>query len=367
MSNAAPKISIINEIESALRGGPAENRIKVLMSVTDLFAGRATKYSEQQTKLFDDVLVHLIETVESSALVEIATRLAPIPNAPLDTIKRLAQNDAIAISGPVLTNSMRLSDDDLIKIAKTKSQAHLAKIAGRTQLNEVVTDVLVDHGDADVANEVAINSGAKCSKLTIAKLVIRADGDDRLTESISRRADISPPLFRQLITQATNAVRAKLLASAKPEQKGTIEQVMNEISAQVGKGLLVSPNYAEAERIVARIRQDTTQTRIKILEFADTKHIAELIVGLSALSGVSVDQVDGIFYAPTCFGLMILCKAITLAWKTTYAVINARPAGLNSQVSLHGELCEQFNELSTDSAQKIIRFWQGRQKIRQNF
>ena len=135
MSNAAPKISIINEIESALRGGPAENRIKVLMSVTDLFAGRATKYSEQQTKLFDDVLVHLIETVESSALVEIATRLAPIPNAPLDTIKRLAQNDAIAISGPVLTNSMRLSDDDLIKIAKTKSQAHLAKIAGRTQLN----------------------------------------------------------------------------------------------------------------------------------------------------------------------------------------------------------------------------------------
>ncbi|MGH6684954.1 MAG: DUF2336 domain-containing protein, partial [Pseudolabrys sp.] len=227
MSGPAPKNQIIRDIDSALQAGSGDKRTKLLMSITDLFAGEAARYSEDQTRLFDDVLVHLIERVESSALVEIAARLASIPNAPADAIRQLARNDAIEVSGPILGRSTRLRDSDLIEIAKTKSQAHLAHIARRPKLNEVVTDVLVDYGDADVANEVAINSGAQCSKLTMAKLVMRADGDDRLTESMSRRADLSPQMFRQLLSQATAAVRAKLLTSAKPEQRATISKVMD--------------------------------------------------------------------------------------------------------------------------------------------
>jgi uncharacterized protein (DUF2336 family) len=124
MSGPALKNAFIDEIESALRGGAGDKRTRVLMSVTDLFIDAAAKYSERQIKLFDDVLVHLTQQVENSALVEIAARLAPIPNAPVDTIRRLARNDAIAISGPILKNSTRLNDSDLIEIAKAKSQAH---------------------------------------------------------------------------------------------------------------------------------------------------------------------------------------------------------------------------------------------------
>jgi hypothetical protein len=226
-----------------------------------------------------------------------------------------------------------------------------------------VTDVLIDNGDADVANEVANNSGALCSDLTIAKLVMRADGDDRLTESISRRTDISPHMFRQLLSQATEAVRAKLLASARPEQKGIIGKVMDEISTQVVGSPLAARDYAKAERAIAAFSQDTHLIRMKILEFADTKRIAEVIATLASISGLAVIQVDKLFYAPTCFGLMILCKANALAWKTTYAVVRARPTELESQVTSHDELCEQFSELSIFSAQTIIRFWQGRQKV----
>ena len=361
MSGPALKNAFIDEIESALRGGAGDKRTRVLMSVTDLFIDAAAKYSERQIKLFDDVLVHLTQQVENSALVEIAARLAPIPNAPVDTIRRLARNDAIAISGPILKNSTRLNDSDLIEIAKAKSQAHLANIAQRPQLNEAVTDVLVDHGDADVANEVATNSGARCSKLTIAKLVMRADGDDRLTGSISRRTDISPQMFRQLLTQATDAVRAKLLAAAKPEQKAAIKQVIDQISTQIEKTPLAARNYARAELVVRPISQDTNLVRTAILEFAQANRVAEVIVGLAAVSGVAIDQVDRLFYAATCYGLMMLCKASALSWKTTYAVLKAREINLDSQTLPQPELCQQFEDLSIPSAQMIIQFWQGRQ------
>ena len=367
MAHPAPKNPIINEIEAALRAGSGEKRIKVLMSVTDLFVGGATNYTEDETKFFDDVMGHLIKHVEDRALVEMSARLAAVPNAPIGTIQRLARNDAIEISGPILKQSPRLSDGDLIEIAKTKSQAHLTSIARRPQLNEPVTEVLVDHGNADVANEVAINSGARFSKVTMAKLVMRADGDDRLTESIFRRSDISPAMFRNLLLQATEAVRSKLLASANPAQKDIIKQILDEISAQVGKPSRAPRNYAEAQRAVAVFSQDTDLTRAKILEFADAKRAAEMIAALSVLSGVSADQIDILLQAPSSFGLMVLCKSIALEWNTAYSVIMVRPAGPELQILPNDNLREQYSELSVASAQKLIHFWLGRQKIARNF
>ena len=38
-------------------------------------------------------------------LAELGHRLAPIDNAPVETIKRLAWNEAITVAGPVLTQS----------------------------------------------------------------------------------------------------------------------------------------------------------------------------------------------------------------------------------------------------------------------
>lgn len=368
MPHPAPKNPIIDEIEFALRAGSSEKRAETLMRVTALFINDASKYAEKETKLFDDVMGHLINHVESRALVELSRRLAPIANAPVDTFQRLARHDAIEVSGPILTTSKRLSDDDLIEIVKTKSQAHLAKIAVRSQLNEGVTEVLVDHGDAHVANEVASNAGARFSKTSMAKLVMRADGDDRLTESISRRADISAALFRSLLIQATEAVRLKLLAAAAPDQKDNIRQILDEISAQVGKVSTKSRNYAVAQRVIAELTQDTDLARSKILEFADANRVAEMIAALAVLSGVPINQIDRLFRTSNELGLTILCKAIALELDAAFAVIMACDGKtISADTRVYDDFHEQYGKLSVASAQRVIRFWQGRQKIAKHF
>src|SRR4030088_3445814 len=138
--------AIVDELESALRAGTINRRMEVLQRITDLFVHNASNFTEEQISVFDDVMVRLVREIENLALVELSRRLAPIPNAPGGLIRRLAWDDAVEVAGPVLAKSDRLTDGELIELAKTKSQMHLARIASRPALVEAVTDVLVETG-----------------------------------------------------------------------------------------------------------------------------------------------------------------------------------------------------------------------------
>jgi len=355
-------VSLLVEMESALNGASSERRTDILRRVTDLFVASAGNTNEDQTKLFDGVMAQLIAHVESRAAAELSHRLATMANAPAETVRRLAKNDDIEVAAPVLSRSRRLTDGDIIEIAKLKSQAHLAKIASRPQLSSAVTDVLVDYGNALVANELAVNTGAQFSKLGMAKLVMRADGDERLTHSIAARKDIPQRLFQQLVAQATDVVRKKLLANAPPERQETIKQVLADISAQVAPKR-ASSNIAAAKQMLSSVGQDTELLLTKILEFANEKRVPETIAALSLLSQISSEEIEQLFYSPNELGMVVLCKSLNLDWHRTEVVISATPAAQQYEQPQLDELREQFNALAIPSAQRLMRFWQGRQAV----
>src|SRR5450432_1684321 len=74
--------SIIAELEDAVRSGSSEKRVSTLRQVTDLFLHGAERLSEDQIKVFDDVLCHLITRVETRAKAELSKRLATLDYAP---------------------------------------------------------------------------------------------------------------------------------------------------------------------------------------------------------------------------------------------------------------------------------------------
>src|SRR5271168_597096 len=156
--------SLIADLEDAIQSGSKDRRVETLRRITDLFVADADRLSDQQIDVFDDVLGHLIKRIEAKALAELSRRLAPINNAPIDVVRRLARDDNIVVAEPILAASARLSDNDLIDIAKTKTQAHLLAISARPQIGEAVTDALLQRGDRDVFHKLAGNSGASFSQ-----------------------------------------------------------------------------------------------------------------------------------------------------------------------------------------------------------
>jgi uncharacterized protein (DUF2336 family) len=83
-------VSIIAELEEAVRSGSSAKRISTLRQVTDLFLRDADRLSEDQVKVFDDVLCHLVARVETRVKAEVSARLASVDHAPSGQARRCA-------------------------------------------------------------------------------------------------------------------------------------------------------------------------------------------------------------------------------------------------------------------------------------
>jgi len=206
---SAAHAPLIPELEDALRQISADRHTQTVCRIIDLFATSATRFNELHIRLFDRILSRLVDFMEPPGLIELARRLAPIPNAPPDVLRRLARNDAILVASPVLTRSVRLADEDLIEVAGSKSQAHLFAISGRSSLSAAVTDALIACGDRDVLRNVAMNHRARFSADGIARLLLRAMKDRVLAEKLARRSDLPTGVLRQLL--ATDRCDAALI------------------------------------------------------------------------------------------------------------------------------------------------------------
>src|ERR1700693_4889959 len=200
------ELSIVDEVETAINTGSAEKRLETIKRVTDFFLSSAVKLNGEQIELFDNVLERLIKTIELRAIADISARialaemseqLAPVAQAPPAVIRRLARNDEIIVAGPVLSESARLSTEDLVEIAETRGEQHLLAISGRWWLNEVVTDVILARRYPTVSRRIVNNPGARVSAAGFAIVVAQAESDPELAIETGIRVDLPSALRHQ--------------------------------------------------------------------------------------------------------------------------------------------------------------------------
>ena len=352
-------VSLIPELEQVIRHGSYRKRADALRRVATLFIDGAEKFSEDHIGLFDDVLCQLIAEIESKVRAEISAQLAPVANAPSTLMRKLARDDDILVAGPVLSQSARLNDDDLVDVAKNKSQAHLLAISGRSGIGEAVTDMLIERGDTHVIHNVADNRTAHLSRDGFTTLVQRAEDDDGLAEKIGQRPDIPPHLFRELLMRATAVVQQRLLATVKPETRAEIQRVLDKVSREMGR-TAPSRDYSAALRTVRAMHQAGKLNESALAEFAKAQQFEETVAALSALCGVPIEAADRLVAGDRPDPILILCKAAGFGWTTARAIINARPSLKGTSKQALDESFANFEKLSGSTAQRVVRFWQVR-------
>jgi uncharacterized protein (DUF2336 family) len=354
---AAPA-SLIPELEDVLQHGSAERRERTLQRITSLFLNSADQYNEDHVDLFDTVFMRLIEEIETKARAELAHALAPVSNAPIEAVRRLAKDDDIAVAGPVLEQSPRLDDADLVDIAKTKSQAHLLAISGRTGIAEAVTDELVRRGDRQVVCSVADNRQARLSDQSFSALVSKAEYDGILAEKVGMRPDIPARLFRALLLKATELVQQRLLAAAKPETQAEIRRVLARVSQEVATAK--SRDYTAAERAVEAVHRQGKLNEAALVGFAQASQYDEMIAALARLCVVPIDVIDRLMGGDRPDPILILCKATGWEWPTAKALIMARAGSKGTSSAALDTAFANFDRLSPATAQRVMRFWQAR-------
>ncbi|MGP0090127.1 MAG: DUF2336 domain-containing protein [Xanthobacteraceae bacterium] len=353
--------TLVNELEDALRHGTPKGRADILHYVTDLFIFGSSEYSNEQIAVFDDVFNRLAATIEVSARVILATRLAKLPNAPPIVIQTLAFDDAIDVAVPVLMYSQRLREAALVDNARTKSQQHLLAISQRKSLSEPVTDVLVERGDQRVVRSTVENVGAKFSDSGYATLVSRSGGDEGLAVCLGSRGDIPRHHFLKLLAKASEAVRNKLeAANCHParEIQTVVAEVAKRIQAKTeaeSKDYLAACAHVDALRATGRLDESAVEA------FARAGKFEETTASLAVLCDLPIAVVERAMIQDRAELALIFAKAVGLSWRTAKAILLLRTG--QGRISPH-EIergVATFERLKRATAQQVVRFQRTRQ------
>jgi uncharacterized protein (DUF2336 family) len=351
---------LLNDLEQAFAQGTPESRVAALWHATDILL--VGQYSEDDIWLFGEIIDRLAAEVELQARAKLATLLSHSNNAPTQTIKKLAYDDSILVAGPVLRNSARLKEEDLIGAARSKSQQHLFAIAQRKSLTENVTDVLVTRGDQRVAHAVAKNEGARFSENGFWNLVKRSENDSILAECVGVRQDIPRHVFLQLIAKASDVVKQRL-AQVEPEAHDQVEHAVADaagaIHARFGPA---SKRYFAAKRLVTALHQSGDLDENALCAFAEQRQFEETTVAFSLLCGVSSDVAERALIASSSAMLLILGRSAGLSWETVELLIVTRAADNAVAKDDMDAAFAQFHRLQPTAAKKVLSFYEARRQ-----
>src|ERR1700761_4997257 len=359
--------SIVDEVERAISVGSAEKSLETVKRVTELFLASAGSFNSEQIELFDSVLERLIKTIELRAIADVSARialaetsmqLAGVAQAPPTVIRRLARHDEITVAGPVLTESSRLSAEDLVEIAETKGEQHLLAISGRWWLNEVVTDALLARHYPSVSRRVVKNPGARVSALGFAEVVSQAQSDPDLAVETGIRVDLPAELRRRLLRDATETVRSRLLSKAPTHLFEEIRDVIANVTAGVEREMAVPRDFTAAKAFVAKLKDSGQLNEATLYGFANARKYEEPVVARAILSKSTIEVVRPLMQSLRDDGVLVPCKVAGLSWEITRAVLECRysTGSMGPHEVIRAK--DQFGKMTAENAQRLLRFWQ---------
>jgi uncharacterized protein (DUF2336 family) len=353
---------LLDQLEDAMGGASVAHRADALRKVTDLFMSGTGSFSEIQLELFDDVMTRLAEGLEVAARAAFGSRLATTSDAPLKVIRLLAFDEAIEVAGPVLSQSDRVSDELLVENARTMSQDHLLAISRRTQISEMVTDVLVDRGNTTVVSSTASNDGSRFSKRGFSQLVEKSLRDTRLALCLWSRPDVPRQQLMNLFQRVSEDVRTKLEA-ARPREaqqiRSAIAAAADQIQTMVRTG---SPAHREARDELQRLHDEGALDERRILQSATARDFDRTAVALALLLELPVNLVERSLVQKRFEQLLVFAKAAGFSWETAKALLLLK-AGQGDLAHAGLDQCfASFSRLQQKTATTALQFYRLRER-----
>lgn len=310
---------LARDTDPSVRTGVVEKIARVLPNVATAERGRAREATaEVLTVLAQDQVVRVREIL--------ADTLKDLSLAPPDVVRRLAMDESLTVSVPMLQHSPVLTDDDLVRIAgAATADARLEAIARRSTVSARVADAVAATGSDIAVAALLGNNSAQ----------IREETLDRLIEQAPTRPSWHRPLVQRPALPAHAMVQlAKFVARSLVEELKRRSDLDGATASAVGeimeKRIASDPAWAAGGSAAADPKStvDFTESLMdrehrRAAELKEKGELTEDIVGraiatsqrpvaiasLAAASGLSVRQVE------TIIGSRNAKAVVALVWK----------------------------------------------------
>ena len=347
---------VMQDLNEAIEQGSSESRARALWHATDILV--EGEFSEEQIRVFGEVIARLAEEVEMAARAELSRRLAHTNNAPHKVVQMLAFDDAIEVAGPVLQFSPRLDVKSLVANIRAKGQPHLLAIARRASVPVEVTDELVTRGNEEVVQSIAANHGACFSDFGFRQMIKRAETDAVLAERVGLRKEIPPQMFRQLIAKASEDVRRKL-ERERPELAAEIQASVNHVAGDLyARFGPAQASFLALKQAMSEAYKSGRLDEKSILAHALAHRFEEAVIGLSLLCSLPTDVVEQMLLDNNRDMILVLSKAIGFAWETAMALLFLGAEDHRISANELEELKTEFKRADARMSRGILEVYQ---------
>ena len=357
MTNTSPDVE---QLLALARDKTVASRQTLVETVSDLFFANEGVLSDRERALMTDILRQLIHDVEMSVRKALSERFSAQDGAPHDLVLALA-NDDIEVAHPILTDSQILQDIDLIEIIHHRTLEHQLAIAIRKNLNESVSDALVETGNEDVINTLLENPNASLSKGTMEYLVDQSERVDTYQNPLVRRPDLDADLAKRMYWWVSAALRQHIVQNFDIDEAELDDSIEASVHDAIAKSNADSKD-SKTEKLVERLAKAGDITPAFLVQTLRQGEIALFETAFAKLAKLSMTLTRRILYEQGGEALSIACKAIAID-KPTFATIfllsrKARPGDKAVDPSEVSRVMTFFERVKVDAAKNVVKRWQ---------
>ena len=309
---------LARDADAAVRTGVVEKIAIVMPEIGKAEKGRAREATaEVLAVLAQDQVVRVREIL--------ADTLKDLAIAPPEVVRRLAMDDSLTVSLPVLQHSPVLTDDDLVSIVgSTQADERLQAIAKRPAVSARVADAVAATGSEGAVAALLGNTSAQIREETLDRLIEQAPARPSWHSPLVQRPQLPARAMVRLATFVAKSLveELKRRSDIDPAAASAVNQVME-------KRIASDPTWASENRVpepivaheVGESMLEREHRRASLLKAQGELHddlvsraIAAgqrpfVVAALSAASGLSTRQVEDIIASKNAKAV------VALVWK----------------------------------------------------
>lgn len=307
LANTEIRNEVIELADLAKRRDPA-GRGTLYQNIVQLFERADGSLSGTERDLMCDILSRLAKDVEMSLRMQLAERLAAMPDAPTDLVVLLA-NDQAEVARPLLLYSKILKDKDLIDIIRHKSIQHQISIAARQNLSSQVSSVLVQMGSPSVMSVLLSNASAVISPEAFNLLVNRSQHQENLQAPLINRADLPPVLAKRMYLWVSAALKQAIVDNFSIPA-AALEDGLQEAVTQLSAEDALAQQAKTSQKLVDKLFEAGQLTPTFVMKSLHQGQVELFEEAFARLCNLQTAVFRKIIYNRGSDGLAVACRAV---------------------------------------------------------
>jgi uncharacterized protein (DUF2336 family) len=343
----------------------SRSRAVLTAKLAEIVGMPATRLSPHERQLAADLLMALLPSAPLGLRQTLAQRLTVMEDPPRALLRYLAM-DEISVAGPLLESAVGFDDSDLMGVIRGGYDAHWRMIAQRKHLSELLSDALIQVGQAGLVEIVLSNARARVSQTGIDMAVQTSQQEPRLVGPLLQRPELKPSQALVMFWWATHEQRVSILRRYAAERRMLAAELSDAFREAVSEGWS-DPEVRKALQVMERRQRN--RAAIEKSPYASLEEAVEMsrqgltqkvAAEMGYLAGIKPVTMSRILTDTGGEAIGVFCKAVGLKrdhLDVLWMAMRRPRAEPSVTTTPYGRTTYVYDILATAKAQTALRYW----------